>query len=729
MPLLIISVSSLIIFSLNFYNNKKQLQETALSSLNQLAYSSEEKISAAIESANNLFSNATVVSHLNSSITDDYVSIKATNKILKNLKNNTAAIDSAFILGQNDEFIINENNNYSFSDFFTNEYVYEAYPYSYWKSFRFFNSADFTILAPTVVVTNDSEKNIIPIVIRAANEIRAKNFLVININLNSLLSANTTKLLTENSNIFFLNKFTMKTFSLEREIGTLEETDELYKKLVSGSNMFDINLPGYGKTTVISHSVSGNISGYVYYAIIPLSDIISKILPNIYINVIIIMLFTVLAVLIAFRNAEKVVSPIQQLAKTLIPDQDFSMHQLNLSAINLKKNNSDLSALLPFAQERYLINYLNSTDYSMDESARKIIQSSLPFKFEYFAVVIFQLSPTFRLYDEYTATEYSNVQSGFYNIVKDIFVRKFDSLVLSSINDMLYIIINAPSSDNDTQITELINQICNLLKNDIDYIKLSYGKSEFHQKLAGLKTAYEEATSSLTMFTLSDNQKFSPAANTEINFVFSDSDESELFNALVNFKIDKAIEIFDTVISNNQSSSNRSKRQLYTQILNTIFKAMRLKKFQYTTDNLDLELFSDILSKPLPEVEKEILNLFEYIHKYSENHSSELIQSIIEYIDEHFSDPDLSLDSLSSVFNVRTSYISTAISTNINMGFHKYLTSLRIANAKKLLSNSSKNIEEIYMECGFTSQPTFYRVFKKLVGTSPLEYRKSQTKK
>lgn len=126
----------------------------------------------------------------------------------------------------------------------------------------------------------------------------------------------------------------------------------------------------------------------------------------------------------------------------------------------------------------------------MDETARKIIQSSLPFKFEYFAVVIFQLSPTFRLYDEYTATEYSNVQLGFYNIVKDIFVRKFDSLVLSSINDMLYIIINTPSSNNDMQITELINQICNLLKNDIDYIKLSYGKSEFHQKLAGLKTAY-----------------------------------------------------------------------------------------------------------------------------------------------------------------------------------------------------------------------------------------------
>ena len=170
-------------------------------------------------------------------------------------------------------------------------------------------------------------------------------------------------------------------------------------------------------------------------------------------------------------------------------------------------------------------------------------------------------------------------------------------------------------------------------------------------------------------------------------------------------------------------------RCIYTQILNTIFKEMRLKKLQYTTDNLDLELFNDILSKPLSEVENEILNLFEYLREYSENHSSQLVQSVIEYIDEHFSDSELSLDSLSSIFNVRVSYVSTAISTKLNMGFHKYLTSLRIANAKRLLSDSSKTIEEIYTECGFTSQPTFYRVFKKLVGTSPLEYRKSQSKK
>ena len=55
-----------------------------------------------------------------------------------------------------------------------------------------------------------------------------------------------------------------------------------------------------------------------------------------------------------------------------------------------------------------------------------------------------------------------------------------------------------------------------------------------------------------------------------------------------------------------------------------------------------------------------------------------------------------------------------------------YLQYKRILEAQKLLLNSDMPIIEIGMECGFTSVQHFYRVFKKITGLTPKEYKKNQ---
>ncbi len=64
-------------------------------------------------------------------------------------------------------------------------------------------------------------------------------------------------------------------------------------------------------------------------------------------------------------------------------------------------------------------------------------------------------------------------------------------------------------------------------------------------------------------------------------------------------------------------------------------------------------------------------------------------------------------------------------SNAVNIGIDRdYLVQVRIAHAKRLLAESTTLIQEIAAMVGYTTSIAFIRVFKKLVGMTPGDYRK-----
>ena len=61
-------------------------------------------------------------------------------------------------------------------------------------------------------------------------------------------------------------------------------------------------------------------------------------------------------------------------------------------------------------------------------------------------------------------------------------------------------------------------------------------------------------------------------------------------------------------------------------------------------------------------------------------------------------------------------------STTINA----YLTELRLENAKKLLADNEKTVNEIALYCGFSDQSYFSKVFSAKYGITPTDYRKGE---
>jgi AraC-like DNA-binding protein len=87
----------------------------------------------------------------------------------------------------------------------------------------------------------------------------------------------------------------------------------------------------------------------------------------------------------------------------------------------------------------------------------------------------------------------------------------------------------------------------------------------------------------------------------------------------------------------------------------------------------------------------------------------------------------LSLRMLANRLQMDPNLVSYVLNTILHKSFHDYVNELRIEEVKSKIESpaySHFKIVEIAYECGFNSKATFNRVFKKLTGISPSEYKK-----
>ncbi|TGY97526.1 AraC family transcriptional regulator [Petralouisia muris] len=105
-----------------------------------------------------------------------------------------------------------------------------------------------------------------------------------------------------------------------------------------------------------------------------------------------------------------------------------------------------------------------------------------------------------------------------------------------------------------------------------------------------------------------------------------------------------------------------------------------------------------------------------------------LIQDIIFYANSHLH-ADLSLNFLSGHFNINKSYLCTLFKKELGITLTEYITGLRIQYAIELLGDTSLTNQEIASLTGFNEVNYFIRKFKRLTGTTPSMYRRSQIQK
>lgn len=95
-----------------------------------------------------------------------------------------------------------------------------------------------------------------------------------------------------------------------------------------------------------------------------------------------------------------------------------------------------------------------------------------------------------------------------------------------------------------------------------------------------------------------------------------------------------------------------------------------------------------------------------------------------EFINEHYTE-DCSLSRIADALNVSPNYLHSVFSKHIGLTPLQYVTQKRMERAKKLILGGELTMLEIALALGFCSQSHFNKIFKQVVGVTPIEYRKS----
>jgi AraC-like DNA-binding protein len=112
------------------------------------------------------------------------------------------------------------------------------------------------------------------------------------------------------------------------------------------------------------------------------------------------------------------------------------------------------------------------------------------------------------------------------------------------------------------------------------------------------------------------------------------------------------------------------------------------------------------------------------------NHRAEPVEvwKARRFIEEH-SGEELSLRKVAKAVSISANHLSEKFKQVTGVNFVDYIARIRFEKTCDLLRNSNLRISEIAFAVGFQSLSQFNRVFKKLAGESPTEYRAALTKR
>lgn len=123
-------------------------------------------------------------------------------------------------------------------------------------------------------------------------------------------------------------------------------------------------------------------------------------------------------------------------------------------------------------------------------------------------------------------------------------------------------------------------------------------------------------------------------------------------------------------------------------------------------------------------LERDLLHLSSQwvAHGRQEEHA---IFDIVKYIDSHYA-TDITLQDLADRFYLSREYISRKFKQQFQENLSDYIERVRMEKAKLLLMNPQYRIAQIAESVGYKDEKYFSKVFKKLEGLSPNEFRKRE---
>lgn len=169
------------------------------------------------------------------------------------------------------------------------------------------------------------------------------------------------------------------------------------------------------------------------------------------------------------------------------------------------------------------------------------------------------------------------------------------------------------------------------------------------------------------------------------------------------------------IIKSNQININIILMSIYDDF-DYLQKALRVKADDY--------LLKPIKSEKVIEIFSQLKKYNEYIFCEDYTSSEYKLKQALNYIKENFK-KSITLKEVADYMNYSTTYFSKSFKKHVGVNFNKYITQIRINEAKILLKDSNMSVNDLAFNLGYNEPNYFCKVFKKKEGITPSEYRES----
>lgn len=321
------------------------------------------------------------------------------------------------------------------------------------------------------------------------------------------------------------------------------------------------------------------------------------------------------------------------------------------------------------------------------------------------------------------------------NVVEELINEKNKGYMVE-IDEMLACLINLKEDAPDWtgEVVSAVEKAQEFIKEQF-HISFTVSLSNIHQTTAGIPQAYREALEAMEYKLVRGFEKIILFEEiTEIpkgKYYYPLEKEQQMINFIKTGDFDKAKLLLDEVFENNFDKiplSVQAAKCLMFDLVSTVIKTAN------ESNNCDDEFLEELdpvghlfHCETYNDMKYEMTNLLEKfctrLKSGDDDKNQLLINNVVDFVQEHYNDINLTVSSIAEYFGVHQSYLSKVFKEQSGEGLLDYIHRIRISKVKELLKETEMSLEGIASMAGYSSIRTFARVFKKYEGITPGQFK------
>lgn len=619
--------------------------------------------------------------------------------------------------------------------FYDSHVRYLGLSYKEWKSMLFDNDKKKNYFMTKKIDTDNTvEETLVYVYYIPDNRLKNPNgCILIHIDINEIFKQLEVEVFGESTTLMIIDE--------NSELLVSHNLDNQPMNFPKVGSMESFNFENLAKEKVTVLKTQSNINDWQYITLIPYNHLMKKVNNIKIIFLILFCVFVLAGIIMTIYIGYKNTKPIRDIVHILNTNPNNKKDVANeisfiKGSINhLINNNSSLKNELGIQKQKQksvFISQLLFGEFNNDKEIQEYIEyiEFESIKSNKYVVIIGSIegfeNDNGNIEDLEQISKYRVVLR---HLIKD---NKQHKIYANGIRkDRIGIIVCMNENVKKLDIENVFNNISKSFLSEFN-IRCTFAASKIFEKLSDTPTAYIQAVSVFD-YHISSRELlwYEEDIRPVTGYFYPIEFESRVISLIRVGEYEGVKNIFNEIKTKNNKIDFYNFKFLALGIKSTLIKVVfqSVKMQEKRNEFIECIMKIDKPSKTIEEFIEKALGIIKTIcfeiestlnDKNDKNQA--LKNNIVEFINENFSDKDMSLYIVATKFNFSEKYFSKIFKELIGENVTTYIEKLRMSKAIELM-NSNLSILEIAEKAGYTNKNTFYKAFKRNYLISPGEYR------